>query len=331
MPHLRSRRALMQLTCGVIAALAVCVGAFASTAYTQSLIVQIAIFAILSVSLNLVIGYTDLISFGHAGFFAIGGYVAAILAVDRGFSLLLGALAAVLSGVIFAGIVAAASLRLSGVYFALTTLGAAEIVRILSLNLVDLTRGPLGLNIPFQERQLIDGVPLTPELTLGVVLGGLALAVAVVWLVVRSDLGFRMVAVRENPELAASVGVRPLALRTTAFCISGAIAAIAGTLYAFYYGVVTPEIGSLHYTALPLLMVMFGGRGTLLGPILGAAVFILLPQWLGLDGAMGEVLFALILLAVVVALPRGVVGTIGERLARRPLATEQSTSRKVNA
>jgi branched-chain amino acid transport system permease protein len=317
------------LLCAVIAWI-VLTGA---PSYIQSIAVLVGIYFLLSSSLNLVVGYTDLISFGQAAFFAIGAYVSALAAIYWHTGLLLGAVIGAVVAALFAAIVVSASRQLSGVYFALATMAAAEIVRIVLLNWTDFTRGPLGLSLPFGDKTLIPGVKITQSSFVSIVFAVVILATIAMWFLLRSDIGSRMISVRQNAALSASVGVSPSKYRFVAFCISGGIAAVAGSLYAFNYGILTPDLSGLHYSALALLMVIFGGRGTLLGPLIGAAVFVILPDLIDIQGALGEVLFAAVLFIVVLVMPRGVLGTIGEsvrkRRARRIAAQELRETEKV--
>ena len=287
--------------------------------YVRSLASLVAIYYLLAFSLNIVMGFTDLISFGQAAFFGLGAYTTVIVAVELGAGLLGGMAVGIGLSVVVAIAVASASARLSGVYFALATLAAAEIIHIVVLNWIDLTRGPLGLNLPATARTLTGSVLVDRELVFSVVMAAALLATVGLFLFLRSDAGHRMVAVRENPDLAASIGIRPLRQRVVAFAASGAVASVAGSLYAFNYGILTPDVSALHYSALALLIVIFGGKGTILGPLVGAVAFVVIPEAIGLTGTMGEVVFAAILLVIVLVLPRGVVGSVYALPWRRPL------------
>lgn len=300
------------ITVGALGALWI-VTATLGNRFGMSIAVLIVLYYLLATSLNVIMGFTDLISFGQSAFFGLGAYAAALTATHLGAGLLGGmAVGIVLSGVL-ALIVSSVSRALSGVYFALATMAAAEIVHIVLLNWVDFTRGPLGFSLKAADRVLVPGVLLTPQLMFTLVLGTGVIVTLVIGLFVRSDRGVRSIGVRENADLSASVGIVPARQRALAFLISGSIASVAGALYAFNYGILTPELSSLWYSALALLMVTFGGKGTILGPLVGAAVFVALPELIGLQGTLGQVVFALVLLLVVLLLPRGVVGSIGAR------------------
>jgi len=278
--------------------------------YVQSLAALIAIYYLLAVSLNVIMGYTDLISFGQAAFFGVGAYSAVLTATHLGAGLLGGVLVGVVLSAVLALVVSSVSRTLSGVYFALATMAAAEIVHIVILNWVDLTRGPLGLSLKGADRVLVPGVPLSGDAVFQLIMGVSIVVTIGIFLFVRSDTGVRTIGVRENAALSASIGIVPTRQRAIAFLISGVVASVGGALYAFNYGILTPAVSSLTYSALALLMVIFGGKGTILGPLVGAAVFVVLPEAIGLQGALGQVAFAVVLLIVVLLLPRGVVGSI---------------------
>jgi len=286
--------------------------------YYRSLTSLVAIYYLLAFSLNIVLGFTDLISFGQAAFFGVGAYASVIVAVELGAGLLGGMAVGVALSVVLALAVAGASARLSGVYFALATLAAAQMVYIVILNWVGLTRGPLGLSLPGTARTLAGSDQVDRELLFSVVMATALLATIGLFLFLRSDAGHRMVSVRENPDLAASIGVRPLQQRSLAFAASGAVASIGGSLYAFNYGILTPDVSALHYSALALLIVIFGGKGTILGPLIGAIAFVVIPEAIGLSGTLGEVAFAAVLLVIVLLLPKGVIGSVYGFTWRRP-------------
>jgi branched-chain amino acid transport system permease protein len=281
--------------------------------YGKSIAVLVTVYYLLAASLNMIMGFSDLISFGQAAFFAIGGYSAALTAVDLGAGLIAGAVIGIAVSCVFAFIVSTVSRALSGVYFALATMAAAQLVYLVILNAVGFTRGPLGLNLPAADKVLVPGVPLTGDSMFHITLAAGLVATVAISFFVRSGTGVRSIGVRENADLSASIGIVPARQRTISFLVAGVLASIGGSLYAFNYGVLTPSVGSLTYSALALLMVTFGGRGTILGPLIGAAVFVIVPDAIGLEGALGQVVFAIILLLVVLLLPRGVVGSIGMR------------------
>lgn len=272
--------------------------------YFLSLGTQTLIYVMLAVSLNIMLGYIGLISFGHAAFFGVGAYTSGLLTYHFDIPFYIGFLVAVLLCLILGAIVGLMTLKLSGVYFAIITLAFAEIIRVLVLNLVDITRGPLGLSVPKIEVSFIG-------YNLFVYYGIFLVLMAVLYFVhslIGSPLGKKFILLRENEELAISAGINPFKTKVIGVIISSGIAGIAGVCYAYSYLFLNPNILGLHYTTIALLMVIVGGKGTFIGPIFGAVVFSLLPEGLRfLDSSVSMVIFGLLLLICIILIPKGIV------------------------
>ena len=307
---------------GWAAALAVLLPLVLSQSYVQHILVASVINAILAVSLGVVIGFLGELSLGHGAFFGIGAYTSALLAKNLGLplvaSLPLGVVGALCAGVL----VGIPALRLSGHYFAIATLGFQGIVILLITNLVELTRGPMGLS----------GIPSPGPLpVVGIAMNGkaayyylaLLVLVAVVALtanLMRSKFGLAFVAIREDPLLAASVGVRTRRYRLLAFAFSAAGAGAAGGLYAHYALFISPDSFNLGESVYLVTMVLIGGMGTIAGPILGAVLLTLLPELLRIAGQLQFVLYGLIAMIVVIYMPKGIAGVRLDAASRRPEA-----------
>lgn len=276
--------------------------------YGRSLLVLIGIYCVLALSYDIIAGHAGVVSFGHAGFFALGAYTMGILTVRLQWPLVASLLASVALGVVFSLVIGLASLRISGHHFAVATLAFAELLRLALLNLDGLTNGPLGLLISPGSINLIPGVPLQGALALhALAWGSVLFTVYLMTRLRRSWIGWSFLAIRENESLASAVGIFPLKIKLIAFALSGGLAAVAGVVYGAYYGVLSPELSGTNYTALALLMVMLGGRGTISGPIIGAVAFVVLPELLGLKGSWNEVMFGVLLLVILRGLPYGLV------------------------
>jgi branched-chain amino acid transport system permease protein len=293
--------------------------------YDRSLMIQIGIYSLLVIGFNVMVGYVGVVSFGHAAFFAIGAYAAAILGGEHGWVMLTAIAAGVVLAIVASVLVGLASLRIGGVYFALATLAFAELVRICLVNIDSLTNGPQGMIVaPGQE--LVPGVGIDGDIQIyWLVWTAVCLALYLVHRVMASSVGSTFLAVRENEPLAAAIGVHPLRAKLLALAIAGATASIAGACYAYFFGVVTPSVSGVNFSALALLMMIVGGRGTFWGPIVGALIFVLLPEWLGLEGTTNEIVFGAILLIVVIAMPSGVVPGAGALLRRMRLGRSRAT------
>jgi branched-chain amino acid transport system permease protein len=291
--------------------------------YYIHIMIMAGVFAILALSLNLLLGYTGQLSLGHAAFFGIGAYTSALVTLRLDWPVWAGFLAAVfLAGVAGYGI-GKVSLKLRGAYFVLVTISFAGVIYLVSVNWMELTNGPLGL----------PGVP-PPELRIGGLLEFsfrgkaayyyLVLIVAtgayfVCYRLVHSRIGRAFIALRENEALAESVGVDGTQYLVLAAVVSAAMAGAAGSLYAHYTRFVSPEVFLFSYTITMVIMVVAGGKGTLAGPVLGAVFFTALPEVLRevTSWQWQMLLYGVLLILTVFFLPRGMVPTLMTRLRER--------------
>jgi branched-chain amino acid transport system permease protein len=311
---------MSRLGAAVAAALALTVPLWLANPYYVHVLIMAGIFAILALSLNLLLGYTGQLSLGHAAFFGIGAYASALLTLKLGWSFWLGLPAGVGLAAAAGWAIGRLALKLRGAYFVLVTISFAGVIALVAQNWMDLTNGPLGL----------PGVP-APELgpwslrTKGAYYELVLAAAALAWVVcrrlVRSRIGRALVALRENEPLAESVGVDATHYLVLAAVVSAALAGLAGVLYAHYTRFVSPEVFLFTYTVTMVIMVVAGGKGTLAGPLVGALLFTALPEALRETVAWQwqMVAYGLILVLLVFFLPRGIVPTLAAwRHARRP-------------
>ncbi len=263
--------------------------------------------ATLAVSLNLVLGYGGLISLGQTGFYAIGAYSGALLALRTGLPLPATLLAGTLAAASAGWLLARPILRLRGHYFAMATLAFAEIVRLVAYNWDDVTRGASGL--PGIPRPTVLGwTAATHRDSFYLALALLALALLVVWRFVSSPLGVSLIAARDDDQAAASVGVRVPHVRAVALATSAGIAGAAGVLYAQYTTFVSVEPFLIARMIELLAMVAIGGMGTLAGPVVGAVVLTVLPEVLRDLAGLRMVLYGVLLMLVVWLRPQGLLG-----------------------
>ena len=291
--------------------------------YHLHTLIMAGIFAVLALSLNLLLGYTGQLSLGHAAFFGIGAYATALVSVKLELSPWIGMLAAtVLPGLAGWGI-GRLALKLRGAYFVLLTISFAGVVSLVSVNWMDLTNGPLGIpGVP----ALAIALPGLPELSLRtkgafyyLVLAAVVAAYLVCRRLIRSRVGRALVALRENETLAESVGIDGTFYLVLAAVISAAMAGAAGGLYAHYTRFVSPEVFLFTYTVTMVIMVVAGGKGTLAGPVLGAVLFTVLPEVLraATSWQWQMLLYGILLIATLFFMPRGIVPTLADRAARR--------------
>jgi len=279
--------------------------------YHLHVVIMAGIFTILALSLNLLLGYTGQLSLGHAGFFGIGAYTSALLALHWEWPFWLALPSAALTAGLAGYGIGRLALKVRGAYFVLVTISFAGVISLISINWMELTNGPLGLpGVPAPE---LPGLSFrTKGAYYYLVLAAAGLSYLVCHRVVRSRLGRAFVALRENEPLAESVGVDPTRTLVAAAVLSAAMAGVAGSLYAHYTRFVSPEVFLFSYTVTMVIMVVAGGKGTLLGPVVGAILFTALPE--ALREAMAwqwqMVAYGLLLVALVFFLPRGIVPTV---------------------
>jgi branched-chain amino acid transport system permease protein len=269
-----------------------------------SVIMQIGVYIILAVSLNVATGYLGQLPLGHAGFMAVGAYAGAILwkALPEG------SLSAV-AGIIFGGITAAVfgliigipALRLKGDYLAIITLGFGEIIRIAIVNLSGITGGAPGLK----------KIPKYSNFTLVYIC--VILTCVIIHMFMKSRHGRAILSIRENEIAAESCGVNTTYYKVMAFTASAFFAGIAGTLYAGNQGIIAPsEFGFLKSIDI-LVMVVLGGMGSMIGSIVSAAVLTALPLFLqsSLKGFNDYrmIIYSLLLILVMIFKPSGLFGT----------------------
>ena len=285
--------------------------------YHLHILIMAGIFTVLALSLNLLLGYTGQLSLGHAAFFGIGAYTSALLALKLEWSFWLALPSAAVAAGLAGWAIGRLALKLRGAYFVLVTISFAGVISLVSINWMELTNGPLGL----------PGVP-APELgawsfrTKGayyyLVLAAAALAYLVCHRLVYSRIGRALVALRENEPLAESVGIDGTRYLVLAAVVSAALAGVAGSLYAHYTRFVSPEVFLFTYTVTMVIMVIAGGQGTLVGPVIGAVLFTVLPEALreAMDWQWQMLAYGVVLIVLVFFLPRGIVPAFTRRRSR---------------
>jgi branched-chain amino acid transport system permease protein len=282
--------------------------------YLEHILVMVGLYVSLGASLNLVAGYTGLLSMCHAAFYGIGAYATSLLMLQagQGFHASL-ALAIVITGALSL-IVAIPSLRLRGDYFVLATLGFQVIAFSVLYNWVGLTRGPYGISrIPPPS---VFGLQVNSIFRYCWFSSALVLAsLAVMWALVSSPFGRLLRAVRDDDIAAAALGKDVPRVKTTAFVLAAAFAAVPGGLFAAYVRYIDPTSFTLTESIYVLSIVVIGGAGSFLGPIVGAVVLVLLPEALrflpisaSAAADMRQVIYGLLLVILMRLRPQGIIG-----------------------
>ena len=285
-----------------------------ATEYILHILVIVGIYTILSISLNLIVGYTGLPALGHGAFFAVGAYISSLLALNFGISpwigLIMGALIAALAGVV----IGVSSLRLKGDYIALVTIGFAFIAYYIAKNWVSVTRGPMGL--PGIPGFSVFGSSLDSILSyLILVVLFVLITTFVTTRIVDSPFGRILKSIREDEIAAEALGKDTARHKLLAFVIGAFFAGIAGSLYAHYITFIDPSSFTVMESILILLMVIFGGMGSIRGSIAGAAILVIFPELLrfvGMPSAIAaptrQMLYGLLLIILMMKRPQGLMG-----------------------
>lgn len=303
--------------------------------YLLNALITTGILTIGAMSLNLLLGFTGQLSLGHIAFFGIGAYVSALTSlgfdVEIGFGTrvvhepwppVVGFLLAILAAGACGWLIGRLSFRVRGAYFVIVTISFAEVVRLVALNWVELTQGPLALTgIP----AISLGLPGLGTWTLRTKLQNYYLVLAVGTLcylvvarLVASRFGRAMRGLKENESLALSVGINATRTLTIATVISAAMAGAAGSLYAHYLRIIDPDVFLFSTTVSMVIMVVAGGKGTLLGPVIGGLIFGLLP--VGLRPVMAPeaqwIVYGVVLIVILYVMPRGIVPGLARLVPR---------------
>jgi branched-chain amino acid transport system permease protein len=288
--------------------------------YTRHLMIVVFIYAIVAASWDLTLGYAGLFNFAHVALFGTGVYATALAArlggVDPWLAMLLGGVAAAA----VAALVALPVVRLQGIYVVLVTFAVSQLILQVVLSQSALTGGTQGLvRIPTLE---LPGYNFLRDYKLGYYYVGLALltvTVVALRLVVRSDFGLSLQALRDNEDYGVARGIPVARQRLKAMVVSAFFAGLAGGFYAVYLRVASPEVFSFATSSLVLSMVLVGGVGTIWGPVVAALVLTLASEWLATLPGLDEGRFMLVAVAMIVALrflPGGLVSA-ARRVPRR--------------
>jgi branched-chain amino acid transport system permease protein len=298
------RRVVLTILLLVLAALAVY--PVVGTGYGVRSMQQMFMWIALAGSWNLISGLTGYVSFGHVAFFGAGAYTGAILVASAGWPWPLAALAGGAGALVLALAIGYPCLRLKGPYFAISMLGLNEVLRALVSYFEGLTGGGNGLSLP----------TLDAAVSIYYVMGVLALAVtAGSWLIVTSRFGLRLMTIREDEVAAEAMGIDTFHHKLAAFLLSAVGPGVAGALTARDQGYIEPiSVFPLAITVTMIVMALFGGKGTVFGPVLGAVVLFVAQEivWARYP-YVHPLLFGAIIVAVVLLMPRGVLGLLQQR------------------
>jgi branched-chain amino acid transport system permease protein len=305
-------RVKIAITAAVVAALAL--APLGLGGYETSVLTVILLYVLLAVGLDLVAGYCGQFSFAQGAFYGIGAYTAAILSRDLGTEILFNLPCGILVACLFGLVLGVPALRLKGHFLAIVTIAFQTIVYLAISQWTNFTGGQTGLIVRSDVSLSLFGLSLGKAgdtrsfywFALAVTLAG----VAVAWRLARSRLGREWIAVRDDEQLAGAIGLHATRAKLTAFVASAGLAGAAGVLAAHMLRAVSPEEFTVWTSAVVVTMMVLGGRGTLVGPILGAAVLTIIPEFLGRLAEYKLLLYGVLMIVLITLLPEGIVGRL---------------------
>jgi branched-chain amino acid transport system permease protein len=277
-----------------------------ATGYGLRVMLQLFMWIALAQSWNLISGLTGYVSFGHVAFFGMGAYTTALLIARLGWPWLVASLAGGLMAAVLALVIGWPCLRLKGPYFAIAMLGLNEVLRVLASYFEGLTGGGLGLSLP----------TLDASLPIYYAMGGVAALVTLVaYLIVTSRFGLRLMTIREDEVAAEAMGIDTFHYKLYAFLLSAVGPGMVGGLSARDQGYIEPiSVFPLVTTITMIVMVLFGGKGTIWGPVIGAVVLFTFQELVWARFIyLHQLLFGAIMVAVVLAMPRGILGMLQQK------------------
>ena len=287
--------------------------------YVLRILIMSGIFVMLTLSLNLVTGFTGQFCLGWAAFYGIGAYTSALLTMKAGLSFWLAMPLGGLMAALFGLLLGLPTMRLKEIYLAITTLGFGEIIRLIMLNWTDLTRGSMGL----------PGIPAPSILSYEIssnqayyyfILVLVLITVAAMRRLIDSRTGRALIAIREDELAAKSMGIDVTAYKMLAFAVGAFFAGLAGSFYAHYTSFIDPHTFSFTESIAILAMAVLGGLGSINGSILGAVILTVVPELLRGIAEYRLIVFGLIMMAVMLLRPQGIFGKARENSTSRAKA-----------
>ncbi len=289
--------------------------------YLITIITIVCIYAIVCIGLNLLFGYTGLLSVGHSAFLGIGAYAFGLIAIKFGLGFWPSFCASIIISGIAGFLIGIPALRLRGHYFVLVTLAFAVIINIVIMAWIELTGGAGGL----AGAPRPDPIPLpwgdvirfhSPLSMYYFILFFLVIIFAVSYRLINSLVGKTFIAIRDDENLTQSLGINTMSNKLVSFTISAIIAGIAGALFASYNTVISPDSAGFMKGMEVVAYIIIGGAGTLAGPLVGPLVMIAIPEMLQIVPEIRGLLFGIILVLFIIFLPRGVAGEVSLLISR---------------
>ncbi len=321
------KRRLYELS--VFALLVILAGIFIKEPYYQNVLIFIGINSILTVGLNLLMGYAGQISLGHAAFFGIGAYSSGILTAAHGWSPVSAMLVAIVITAVIAIIIGIPSLKLTGYYLAMATLGFGIIVYIMFREMSQFTGGASGL-VGIPPLSIGKWVLNTSKDYFFLVWGLLLIVILLSLNIVDSQVGRAFRAVHDSETAALSLGIDTSRLKLKVFVLSAVYASVAGSIYAHYITFISPSSFDFMFSIKLVTMVVIGGMASIWGALFGAATITILPEVLHVFSEYDVIVFGIILIVVMIFMPQGLTCGIldawkkSKRIAKKRVITAEN-------
>lgn len=285
--------------------------------YATGLVGEILVFAIFAMSLDLLIGYTGLLSFGHAAFFGVSAYTVAILGVHLGLSAWIGFFAGIAVSALLAAAIGFFSIRVTGIPFLMLTMAFAQLLMSASITWRGVTGGTDGLS--GLRRPSLFGLSLDERsVQYYVIAAGFLFVLWFIRRLIASPLGTIFIGIRENEERMRAAGYPVQRFKLISFTLAGALAGIGGGLYALQNAYVSSDILHWSLSGDAIIMVILGGTGTVIGPAIGAGIFLMLKHVVSSFTDYWALCVGTVFILCVMFLPQGIWGWARARFGRRP-------------
>ncbi len=279
----------------------------------------IVIYGLAAISLNFLLGFTGQLSFGHAAFFGVGGYITGLALIHLTHSTVLALILGTLAGGLVAVVMGPFVIRLRGIYFAMITVAFAQLLYFIATAWNSVTGGEDGLT-GFSRQPLHLGfatIPLDSTAFYYLSLISFAVAIAIMSYLLHGPFGRTMIAIRENERRARFLGIHVERYIWASFAVSGLFTGLAGALFALLQNFTSPENLFWIFSGDLVIMAVLGGMRTFWGPLIGAAVYVLLSNYLSSITTNWMTLLGILFMVVVLAFPKGILGLLTEWFERR--------------
>lgn len=294
----------------IILFIILCTIPFYANTYIVYVLILTLLYAILVASYDVLLGYTGQLAFCQGAFYGAGAYISALLAIKIGVPVWIAFVLSAFITTAAAAAIGAPVLRLKGAYFAITTFFLAHFTYLVFLNSMELTNGPLGLRgIPPPES--IDGISFSSTISYYyLIVIYFLIALFIIFKLVNSNIGKILMSIRENEDLAASLGINTAKYKVFSFSISAFFAGLSGALFAHYFRLLHPSTFTWLTSEMIVIITLVGGVGSIIGPVVGAALVLFILELFRFAPEWRYVIWATILIIILRYEPKGLIGLI---------------------